>query len=140
MRIFGHPIHPMLVHFPIALWTVGSVCDALAALGIAAAWPLAWLAIAGGTTVALVTMTAGLIDYADLAERAIPTALRHMALMGLAWLLYAAAFLLRSKGLAPVAEPSLPAMLAGWAGFAALVAGAWQGGQLVYRFAAGVDS
>lgn len=139
MRLLGHPIHPMLVHVPIGLWAAGSLCDALAAFGVAAAWPLAWFAIAGGTAAALVTMTAGLVDYADLRENAVPTALRHMALMGLAWLLYAAAFLLRSDRFSPAAEPSLTAMILGWAGFAALAAGAWHGGQLVYRFGAGVD-
>lgn len=24
MRFFGHPIHPMLVHFPIVLWTIAA--------------------------------------------------------------------------------------------------------------------
>jgi uncharacterized membrane protein len=139
MRLFGHPIHPMLVHFPIALWTVASFCDALAAIGIARAWPVAWLAVGAGTAVALLTMTAGLIDYAELEERAVGVAQRHLALMGTAWLLYAAAFVLRSNGLAPVAEPAMPAMIASWIGFVVLIAGAWQGGQLVYRLGAGID-
>ena len=139
MRLFGHPIHPMLVHFPIALWTVGSLCDSLAVIGIAGAWPIAWLAIGGGTVVALLTMTAGLIDYAGLQECAVPVAQRHLALMGVAWVLYAAAFVLRSQGLSLVAEPTMDAMIAGWLGFVVLIVGAWQGGQLVYRFGAGVD-
>ena len=41
MRVFGHPLHPMLVHFPIAFWTLGSACDALTLLGVPAAWPIA---------------------------------------------------------------------------------------------------
>lgn len=128
----------MLVHFPIALWAAGSLADALTLGGIEGARSIAWLAIGGGGAVALVTMTAGLLDYAELDDELLPVAQRHMALMGLAWLLYAVAFVWRSHGLAPGTGSILGPALCGFAGFVALIAGAWQGGQLVYRFGAGV--
>ena len=34
MRLFGHPIHPMLVHFPIALWTVAAGAYVASAAGV----------------------------------------------------------------------------------------------------------
>lgn len=138
MRLFGHPLHPMLVHFPIALWTVGSLADALKLGGVEGARSIAWLAIGAGDAVALLTMTAGLLDYAELDAAILPVAQRHMGLMGLAWLLYAAAFVWRSDGLAPGMAPILGPALCGFAGFVVLIAGAWHGGQLVYRFGAGV--
>jgi uncharacterized membrane protein len=138
MRAFGHPLHPMLVHFPIAFWSAGSFCDVLTLAGVAAARPIAWLAIGAGDAVAILTMTAGLIDYAALEERLVPRALRHMAWMAAAWLLYLIAFLWRSDGLAVGGGPILLPALAGFAGFAALLDGAWRGGDLVYRHGAGV--
>lgn len=138
MRPFGHPLHPMLVHFPIAFWTAGSFCDVLTLVGVVAARSVAWLAIGAGTAVAVVTMMAGLIDYAALEERNVPRALRHMAWMAAAWLLYVIAFLWRSNGFAAGAGPILWPALTGFAGFAALLGGAWQGGDLVYRHGAGV--
>jgi uncharacterized membrane protein len=138
MRLFGHPLHPMLVHFPIAFWSAGSLCDVLTLAGVAEARPIAWLAIGAGDVVAILTMTAGLIDYAELEESAVPAALRHMAWMAAAWLLYAIAFLWRSHGLHPGDGAMLLPALCGFAGFAALIGGAWQGGDLVYRHRAGI--
>jgi uncharacterized membrane protein len=34
MRLLGHPIHPMLVHFPVAFWTVAAAAYVAAAVGI----------------------------------------------------------------------------------------------------------
>lgn len=139
MRLFGHPAHPMLVHLPIALWTLGTACDGLTLAGVAEAWPLAGLCMALGLVLALPAMGAGLLDFAGLPDRAVGTATRHMLLMGLAWSAYLAALLMRSDGWAVRAEPAPLAMAAGLAGFLLLVAGAAHGGQLVYRLGVGVD-
>src|SRR3546814_2123040 len=77
-------------------------------------------------------MAAGLIDFAALAERLVPAALRHIALMGTAWLLYAIALVWRSDGFAPGDGPILLPALCGFAGAIALLGGAWQGGDLVF--------
>lgn len=140
MRLFGHPVHPMLVHFPIALWSLATLCDGMTLVGIGGAWPIGRLCLAVGLAAALPAMVAGLIDYCALKEAAVPTATRHMTLMGLAWAAYLAAFLLRSEGLAVEPSPDRSAMAAGLAGFGLLALGAWQGGQLVYRLGAGVET
>jgi uncharacterized membrane protein len=139
MRLFGHPAHPMLVHFPIALWSLGTLCDGLTVAGIEAAWPIGWLCLAGGSAAALPAMAVGLIDYGALKETAVPTATRHMTLMSLAWLTYLAALVLRSDGLTAETAPDRAAMAVGLAGFGLLAVGAWHGGQLVYRMGAGVE-
>lgn len=140
MRLFGHPVHPMLVHLPIALWVSATACDGLSLVGVSQAWPLAWLCMAAGLTAALPAMAAGLADFAGLDENAVPTALRHMMLMGLAWSAYLAALLLRSDGLAVMPTPVPPAMAVGLAGFILLIVGAAQGGRLVYTLGVGVRS
>lgn len=138
MRLFGHPVHPMLVHLPIALWMLATACDGLTLVGVVQAWPLSWLCLAVGLVAALPAMAAGLADYAGLAESAVPTATRHMTLMGLAWSAYLAALILRSHGLAVTAASAPWAMAASLAGFGLLVAGAIQGGRLVYTLGVGV--
>jgi uncharacterized membrane protein len=138
MRLFGHPVHPMLVHLPIALWVLATACDGLTLAGVGQAWPLAWLCLATGLAAALPAMAAGLADFAGLEDSAAPTATRHMTLMGLAWSAYLAALILRSDGLAVREAPVPLAMAAGLAGFVALIAGAIQGGRLVYTLGVGV--
>ncbi len=137
MRLFGHPVHPMLVHMPIALWTLGSACDGLTLVGVGEAWPLGWLCMCLGLALALPAMATGLADFAGLTDKAVSTATRHMVLMGLAWSAYLAAVLMRSEGIAVQADPAPAAMALGLGGFLLLAAGATQGGQLVYRLGVG---
>lgn len=138
MRLFGHPIHPMLVHFPLTLWSIGSVSDCLALLGFQELWRMGSLAIGGGLIAGLPAIIAGLIDYVALKERVLALANTHMMLMGLAWLAYLAAIVTRSEGLALTSAPDPVPVAASLAGFALLAVGAWFGGQMVYRFGVGV--
>src|SRR5689334_18930284 len=106
MRLFGHPVHPMLVHLPVALWTLASACDGLTLVGVGQAWPFGWWCLVVGLAAALPAMAAGLADFARLAEAAVPVALRHMGLMGGAWTMELLALLTRSEGLAVARQPS----------------------------------
>lgn len=139
MRLFGHPVHPMLVHLPIALWTLGTACDGLTLAGVGEAARPGWLCMGLGLVLALPAMVAGLADFVSLPDRAVATATRHMVLMGLAWSAYLGAVMMRSDGLAVRATPGPAAMALGLAGFLLLVAGAAHGGQLVYRLGVGVE-
>jgi uncharacterized membrane protein len=61
-KIAGHPIHPMLIPFPIAFFVAGFVCDIAYWITGNAAWPTAaiWLIGAGlimGALAALVGLT-----------------------------------------------------------------------------------
>ncbi len=138
MRLFGHPLHPMMVHFPVALWSLATISDGATLLGVAPAWPIAWMCTIAGVALALPAMVAGMIDFASVREEAVPVAMRHMGVMGTAWMAYLASLLIRSDGLAPSATPEPLAMAAGVAGFLLLAAGAWLGGQLVYHLGVGV--
>lgn len=137
MRVFGHPLHPMLIHFPLAFWTLATGCDALGLAGVPATWPLAWLALVLGTGAAALAAVAGLIDFARVAERAAPTAMVHMGLMGCAFLAYAGALLTRTQGWGPVPSPGTIALACSFIGFALMVVGGHFGASLVYRFGVG---
>src|SRR5215472_11773345 len=106
MRFLGHPAHPMLVHFPVACWSLGTACDVITVSGFPRAWPEAALFLGIGLTMALPAALAGFIDFIRLPEKAVNVGTLHMMLMGTAWCLYLAAMLLRSKGwvLASTAE------------------------------------
>ena len=138
MRLFGHPVHPMLVHFPVACWTLGTACDGLALFGIRQAWPVAGLFLTIGVATALPAFIAGFIDLIALPEKAVQTGNIHMTLMGAAWTLYLAALLLRSKGWVLAAQPGWATVALSFAGFLLMAVGSYYGGQLVYRFGAGL--
>jgi uncharacterized membrane protein len=138
VRLFGHPVHPMLVHLPIAMWTLASACDALTLLGLDQVWPVGWWCLVVGQGAAVPAMAAGLADFVRLPEPAVPTALRHVGLMGAAWTMELIALLKRSSGFVVTPQSSGISMAAALAGFLLMAVGAWHGGQLVYRFGAGV--
>ncbi len=75
-----HPIHPMLIVFPIALWIFAFVCDLIFRFGSGAAiWnDVAYISIAGGIMGALIAAIPGFIDFLSLFGRPRSTAVVHM--------------------------------------------------------------
>ena len=63
-----HPIHPMLVPFPIALWIFSLVCDVVYAIGWGGAFlnDMAFYTMAGGLLGAFAAAIAGYMDYRSL--------------------------------------------------------------------------
>ena len=134
-----HPIHPMLVPFPIALWIFSLVSDIVYGLGWGGPlWSdMAFYTMAGGILGGLAAAVPGLIDYLSLSEPA-PTkiAKTHMivnlAIVGIfcvnLWLRMTA-----SPGAGfPVALSVIGVMLLGLSG--------WLGGELVYVHGVAVES
>ena len=75
MHAHRHPLHPALVHFPVACWSLATFAD-LASLRLGEpAWRLAGMMLAIGTLSALAAMGAGLFEFARIAEGspALPT-------------------------------------------------------------------
>jgi len=62
--IFKHPIHPMLIVFPIGLWIFSLACDLIRLAGASGnAWPIvALFSMVGGLVGAPCAATPGLID------------------------------------------------------------------------------
>lgn len=136
----GHPLHPMLVHFPVALWTLSVATDAGGLItGSQIWWSASFACQSLGLLAAVPAMAAGAFDFASL-PRGHPghdTAVAHLSAMGAAWLSFLASVVLR--GLPGPEAPSLAAILAGFAGFIAMAVGGWLGGRLVYHFGVGVN-
>src|SRR3546814_19406485 len=106
-----HPLHPALVHFPVACWSLATIAD-VASLWIGQpAWWLAGVLMVIGTIAAVAAMGAGLFEFASIAEgrQALADARRHMLMAKAAGVAYAASLLLRLAGnhLATHARPAL---------------------------------
>jgi len=144
MRIWGHPAHPMLVHFPVAFWTtaVMAYVAALTGLDDRALW-IAGLANGAGLTMALPAMAAGLLELRTIDARSetMRVANWHLMIMATAWICFLLAFLL------PIANETilsrwtaeLGATASAGIGFLLMTLGGWLGGRLVYEFGVGVS-
>jgi nitrite reductase/ring-hydroxylating ferredoxin subunit/uncharacterized membrane protein len=138
-HLHGHPIHPMLVGFPIA-YLCGSACVDIA--GRLANRP-EWHATARqmntlGLGSALLAAVPGLIDYTFAvppASSARRRATNHMFANLSALALFAAA----RAGRGNDSRPSALALAAGACGTALMTVAGWLGGTLVYRNQIAVD-
>lgn len=129
----SHPLHPALVHFPIASWSLATAADLLGLVIGAPAWPFAGLLHVIGSVSALAAMAAGFADLLALPPEHAATrdAQRHLFWVSAAWSAYAASLLLRLDGLS-LRPPGTAALVLSVAGFAALAVAGWFGGRLVY--------
>lgn len=138
-KLLGHPIHPMLVVFPLGLLGMAVIFDVLAlALGSGYWSEIAlWMMVAGVVT-GLLAAPFGLIDW--IAIPAGTRAKRIGALHGvgnvIVVLVFAASAWLRWP---TPQEPSAPALLLSFGGFVLALITGWLGGELVDRLGVGVD-
>ncbi len=70
MTLLGNqPLHPFLVHFPIAAWTLGAAALCLAAIsGKKFLAQHAWLLLATGAALSIPAVLAGQAEYPKMAE------------------------------------------------------------------------
>lgn len=127
-----HPLHPALVHFPIACWSLATLTD-FASLWLGeSAWRWSAGLLAVGCIVALLAMAAGVLELSRVPDGpALRDVYLHMGLMLTAFVLYSVRLLLRLDHLQPLA-PDVSSLLLDLAGFIALAIGGWLGGRLVY--------
>lgn len=140
LRLFGHPLHPALVHFPLALWVSSALWDGLgAATGNALWWQFGYWSIALGLAAAVPAAIAGLIDFAALARGhpAATAATGHMLVMFTATSVYLVEFALRIGAPVPADGRVAAVLILSLAGLILVSAGGWLGGQLVYRHGVG---
>jgi uncharacterized membrane protein len=138
--VFGHPLHPAIVHFPIALLLSATAADLAWVAGLTANTHIAAVLMAGGLVAGLVAMGAGMVDFARLDAAIVPHALRHMGVVGLAWLGYAIALYLRREALGGSTSLSVSTVAVSLVSAVALALGGFLGGRLVYTFGAGVST
>ena len=127
-----HPLHPALVHFPVACWSLAAGTD-FASLWLGEpAWRWSAGLLSVGCVIAVLAMLAGMIELARVPDGpALHDTYLHMGIMLTAFVLFTARLLLRLDHLEPLAPDTLSLVLDGL-GFVALAAGGWVGGKLVY--------
>jgi uncharacterized membrane protein len=141
MKILGHPVHPMLVVFPIGLYTTSVIFDAIDILGgpdvfgTAAFWNIT-VGLIGGALAA----ATGLADWLSISAgtRAKRIGLLHAGLNAVVSVLFLASWLLRLGSGAH--RPSVALLLVEVVAIAVAGASAWYGGELAYRFGIGVET
>jgi uncharacterized membrane protein len=129
--IRSHPIHPMLVVFPIGLWVFSLVCDLIYHAG---SHNLFWEVVAfytmlGGVIGALLAAVPGFIDYLSIRDaRAKKIATTHMVLN-----LISVALFIFNLGVRLNAPPdSVFGPILSILGIVIVAASGWLGGSLVY--------
>jgi uncharacterized membrane protein len=132
--VLRHPLHPALVHFPLALLLTATLADVAMLAGVWSDRHFALVLMGLGLVAGLAAMAAGLADFTRLDETLAPPAIRHMATICAAWIGYAVALYLRRDLEAPVPAASTVLSLASGA---VLAVGGFLGGDLVYRYGAG---
>jgi nitrite reductase/ring-hydroxylating ferredoxin subunit/uncharacterized membrane protein len=139
-QIKGHPLHPILIAFPIAF---GAGCLGFDIAGRLGDWPTVWAAGAYLSAAAVLTGLAagvpGFIDYLGVVppnSTARKRATYHMLVNVGSLALIAAGWAFRDwDGL----KPGAGTILLEAAAMGLMTAGGWMGGTLVYRNQIGVD-
>jgi uncharacterized membrane protein len=140
VRLFGHPLHAILVCFPVALLALTPLCDALAWLGVAPELArvghyLELFGLVGGA----LALVPGFVDFYGLeapSRELTRTALTHAALALTMLSIFGVAFALRGDS---ATEPRPVALLLELVGALVLGGVGWFGGHLVFAFRVGVD-
>lgn len=138
-KLFGHPIHPMLIPFPLGLFITSLVFDVVYLLTDNGKWSeIAFWMIAAGVIGGLLAAVFGLIDWLAIPSgtRAKRIGLWHGAGNVVVVVLFIVSWLLRADapgepGAIPIVLSLLGVGLAGLTG--------WLGGELVDRLGVGVD-
>ena len=140
LKLGGHPLHPALVHFPVACWTAAPALDAFYLVWRnPACWLAAFWCIAVGVGMGLLAMTAGFMDLMALPadHPAQDTAQRHMLLVSSAWCVFAVSLLFQPLHAAPSEGQIWLALGLSAGGWLLLGLGAYAGARLVYDFGVG---
>jgi uncharacterized membrane protein len=134
-----HPLHPALVHFPIACWSLATAADLASLVWGELAWRPAGILLLAGIGFSIPAMLAGFFELAKVAEDnpAIKDANRHMLMVMCALAFYTASLLLRLQG-THLAKPGLLAISMSVLGLLFLAVAGWLGGKLVYGHRLGV--
>ena len=137
--MFGHPIHPMLIPFPLGLLATSLAFDIIHRLTGNEPWAeVAYWMIVAGIIGGLAAAPFGWIDWFAIPDgtRAKSIGLWHGVGNVVVLVLFAASWFLRRD--APDAPGILPFVLA-LVGVALAVVTGWLGGELVDRLGVGVD-
>ena len=136
--VAGHPLHAMLIVFPVGLLIFSLICDLFS---LRSADPATWATVAlytmaGGFISALVVAVPGLVDLLSLADPSTKRiALIHMSINLVVVVLYALNLWMRTHGSTNTGAPLWLSVIA----IAMLGVSGWLGGELVHVRGVGVE-
>jgi uncharacterized membrane protein len=138
-KLFGHPIHQMLIVFPLGLLATALLFDVIQLVTGNGFWSeLSYWMIAAGVVSGLVAAPFGLVDWMAIPWRT--RAKRIGAVHGggnvVVLALYGISWLMRTGN---PAAPETPALVMAFLGGGLAMVTGWLGGELVDRLAVGVD-
>jgi uncharacterized membrane protein len=141
--IGGHPIHPMIIPFPIGLWVFSLVADVIYLWRGNPVWRdwIAFYALLGGIIGAALAAVFGIVDWLSIKDREVKkVADWHARLNVIALLVFAASFYLRTTGGLRVLGGSytIPLLLSVLGVILSSISG-YLGGELVFRHGVAVD-
>lgn len=132
-----HPLHPAIVHFPVATWSLAVATDFASLVFGELAWQWSAPLLAVGCLTALAAMLTGMLELARIPEGpALKDTWVHMAAMLTAFCFFLASLILRLEELQPQA-PNMAVLATDAIGFIALAFGGYMGGRLVYGHGVG---
>ncbi|WP_447975108.1 DUF2231 domain-containing protein [Nitrospira sp. Kam-Ns4a] len=143
LQVAGHPLHAMVVGFPIGLYTTALLCDVLFVLLKEPFWfRMAFWAIVFGVVTHVAAAGTGLPDFLAVMKEhkeARRAASSHLV-FGIGLLVVQALNLgLRNGGEAPAGGSAGMPLIVNLIAAALVGVQGWYGGELVYRYFIGVD-
>jgi len=140
--IMRHPIHPMLIPFPIALWVFSLVADILYLWRGNPGWEwIAFWTLLAGCIGAVAAAIFGIIDWLSIKDREVKkVADWHARLNVIALLVFAADWYLRTTNGSRMVSGSLTIPIAlSVLGVILITISGWLGGELVFKHGVAVN-
>jgi uncharacterized membrane protein len=138
-----HPVHPMLIPFPIALWIFSLVADVIYLWRGNPVWRdyVAFYTLLGGIVGAAAAAVPGIIDWLSIKDREVKKiADWHARLNVIALVVFAADFYLRTDGGAHwVGGGTTIPLLLSVVGIVLITISGWLGGEMVYVHGVAVE-
>jgi len=141
VKLLGHPVHPMLIVFPLGLLATAVAFDIVALVQSDQTWyHISFWMIVAGIIGGLLAAAFGLIDWLAIPNntRAKRIGLLHGGSNLLVVLLFIASWWMRRGADGEI--PSTPALVLSFIAVVVALVGGWLGGELVDRLSVGVDS
>src|SRR2546430_353058 len=140
-KLLGHPIHPMLIVFPLGLLATAVAFDIVALITKDLPWyRISFWMIASGIIGGLCAALFGIVDWFAIPEntRAKSIGLLHGGLNVLVVLLFAASWWMRRSETEVI--PTTAALALSFIAVGIGLVGGWLGGELVDRLGVGIDN
>lgn len=139
INLLGHPVHPIVIPFPLGLLSGAVACDIIYLVRANPNWGhISYWLVAGGVLSGIVAAIFGIADWSNLdnGTRAKRIGGWHFFVNTVMLVLFAISWFMR-RG-APD-RPSIAAIVIGIIAIGFGTLGGWLGGELVYRMSVGVD-